>query len=163
LGQSVITRVIAVAEGVFAPGHLGELTRVVPFEMVDAVLAEAGGREQRVRKLFLSGLLNAERLRRGTRTGRRALGCFKQAVLILRWFLDGTRIAQLATDNAIGSSTTYRYLHEGIDTLAARQPDLHSALLAAKTAGHSHVNLDGTLIETDRVATPGPTAGVDLW
>jgi hypothetical protein len=113
--------------------------------------------------LFLSGLLHAERLRRGTRTGRRALGCFKQAILILRWFLDGTRIAQLATDNAIGSSTAYRYLHEGIDALASRQPDLHSALLAAKTAGHSHVNLDGTLIETDRVATPGPTAGVDLW
>jgi hypothetical protein len=113
--------------------------------------------------LFLSGLLHAERLRRGTRTGRRALGCFKQAVVILRWFLDGTRIAQLATDNAIGSSTAYRYLHEGIDALASRQPDLHSALLAAKMAGHSHVNLDGTLIETDRVATPGPTAGVDLW
>jgi hypothetical protein len=49
--HSVIARVIAVAEGVFAPGHLGELTRIVPFEMVDAVLAEAGGREQRVRKL----------------------------------------------------------------------------------------------------------------
>jgi hypothetical protein len=31
-----------VAEGVFAPGHLGELTRIVPFEMVDAVLAETG-------------------------------------------------------------------------------------------------------------------------
>ena len=29
------------AAGVFAPGHLGELTRVVPFELVDAVLAEA--------------------------------------------------------------------------------------------------------------------------
>jgi hypothetical protein len=26
-----------VAEGAFAPGHLGELTRFVPFEMVDAV------------------------------------------------------------------------------------------------------------------------------
>jgi hypothetical protein len=51
LGQSVITRVIAVAQGVFAPGHLGELTRIVPLEMVDAVLAEAGGLEQRVRKL----------------------------------------------------------------------------------------------------------------
>ncbi|MCF6467956.1 IS4 family transposase [Nonomuraea sp. MG754425] len=40
-----------VAAGVFAPGHLGELTQVVPFEMVDAVLAEAGGVERRVRRL----------------------------------------------------------------------------------------------------------------
>jgi hypothetical protein len=40
-----------VAGGVFAPGHLGELTRIVPFEMVDAVLAEAGGCEERVRVL----------------------------------------------------------------------------------------------------------------
>jgi hypothetical protein len=34
---------------VFAPGHLGELTRIVPFELADAVLEEAGGHEQRVR------------------------------------------------------------------------------------------------------------------
>ena len=30
-------------------------------------------------------------------------------------------------------------------------------------AGYSHVNIDGTLIETDRCRTPGPTPGVDLW
>jgi len=59
--------------------------------------------------LYLSGLLHAERLRRGTRRGRRALTCFRQSVLVLRWLLDGT------------------------------------------------------LIETDRVSTPGPTPGVDLW
>jgi hypothetical protein len=47
----VITRTITVAAGVFAPGHLGELTWVVPFELVDAVLEEAGGRERRVRLL----------------------------------------------------------------------------------------------------------------
>jgi hypothetical protein len=40
-----------VAEGVFAPGHLGELTQIVPFEMVDAVLADSGGTEHRLRKL----------------------------------------------------------------------------------------------------------------
>jgi hypothetical protein len=49
--QSVITRRIVVAGGVFAPGHLGELTRIVPFEMVDAVLAGCGATQQRVRKL----------------------------------------------------------------------------------------------------------------
>ncbi|MFC3994089.1 HARBI1 family protein, partial [Actinoplanes siamensis] len=42
-------------------------------------------------------------------------------------------------------------------------PSLHGALLAAKAAGHDHVNIDGILVETDRCRTPGPTAGVDLW
>jgi hypothetical protein len=34
--------------------------------------------------------------------------------------------------------------------LAARAPKLESVLLAAKTAGHDHIRIDGTLIETDR-------------
>jgi hypothetical protein len=42
--------------------------------------------------------------------------------------------------------------------LATRKPSLHGALLAAKTAGHSHVILDGTL-DRDRNVAPGPTAG----
>lgn len=54
--------------GVLAPGHLGELTRVVPFEMVDAALETAGGKEQRVRRLpsrvvvylLLAGVLFAD-------------------------------------------------------------------------------------------------------
>src|SRR5512144_2603762 len=44
--------------------------------------------------LSVSRLLATERARRGTRRGRRSLGCYRQAVLILRWFLDGTRLAQ---------------------------------------------------------------------
>ncbi|MFG2005199.1 IS4 family transposase [Spirillospora sp. NPDC048911] len=35
----------------FAPGHLGELTQIVSFDMVDAVLAEVDGLKRRVRKL----------------------------------------------------------------------------------------------------------------
>lgn len=49
--ESVITRVVRVASGRFAPGHLGELTRQVPFEMVDAVLAETGAVQRRMRTL----------------------------------------------------------------------------------------------------------------
>jgi hypothetical protein len=113
--------------------------------------------------LLVSGLLHEERLRRGTRAGRRALTPYKQAVLVLRWFLDGTRVAQLATDNDISRSTAYDYLHEGIGVLAARAPKVESALLAAKMAGHGHVGIDGTLIETDRCRMPGPTPKVDLW
>lgn len=47
----VITRVVRAAGGVFTPGHLGELTRIVPFAMVDAVLAECGRTERRARLL----------------------------------------------------------------------------------------------------------------
>ena len=46
-----ITRTITVAAGVFAPGHLGELTRIVPFELADAVLEETRTRERRLRVL----------------------------------------------------------------------------------------------------------------
>ena len=44
-----VTTTITVAAGVFAAGHLGELTRIVPFELADAVLEEEGGLERRVR------------------------------------------------------------------------------------------------------------------
>jgi hypothetical protein len=112
--------------------------------------------------VFVSEMLEAERVRRGTRKGRRSLGCFDQAVLILRWFLDATRVHQLAADNLISVKTAYRYLHEGIDVLAARAPDLREVLQTAKESGLSHVNLDGVVIPTDRVRTPGPK-GADLW
>src|SRR3954464_6192684 len=52
--ESDICRVVhevTVAGGRFAPGHLGELTRIVPFEMVDAVLASTGRVQRRVRDL----------------------------------------------------------------------------------------------------------------
>jgi DDE superfamily endonuclease len=57
---------------------------------------------------FVSALLAADRRRRRTRSRRRVLGCYRQAVLVLRWFLDGTRLAQLAADHRIGRSTAYR-------------------------------------------------------
>jgi DDE superfamily endonuclease len=112
---------------------------------------------------FLTDLLNQERVRRATRANTRALTGSQQAILILRWFLDATRIRQLASDNNIGKSTAYAYLNEGIDVLADRAPSLRSALLAAKTVGYSHINIDGTLIQTDRCSAPGPTPGVDRW
>lgn len=118
--------------------------------------------------IHLAQLLAGERRERRTRRGRRSLGPWRHAVLVLRWFLDGTRVAQLAVDNQISPSTGYRYLHEGIDVLAAAAPGLHGALLAAKLAGHTHVGLDGTLIRTDRSKAAGPSMtadgrAVDLW
>jgi transposase IS4-like protein/DDE family transposase len=68
LDKSVITRVVTVAGGRFAPGHLGELTQQVPFEMVDAMLEETCRLQRRVRDLparvvvylLLAGCLFAE-------------------------------------------------------------------------------------------------------
>ena len=51
MDKSVITRVVTVAAGRFAPGHLGELTQQVPFEMVDAVLEQTCRVQRRVRYL----------------------------------------------------------------------------------------------------------------
>ncbi len=48
---ATITDTKTLARGVFAAGHLGELTQQVPFEMVDAVLAETRTVQSRVREL----------------------------------------------------------------------------------------------------------------
>lgn len=46
-----ITDTKTVAAGVFAPGHLGELTQQIPFEMVDEALAATGRGQRRLRLL----------------------------------------------------------------------------------------------------------------
>ena len=43
--------VVTVAAGVFAPGHLGELTWYLPFELVDDVLEMTGAVQKRMRAL----------------------------------------------------------------------------------------------------------------
>ncbi|WP_216373117.1 IS4 family transposase [Streptomyces tailanensis] len=48
---TAITHSVTVAAGRFAPGHLGELTAVVPFELVDAVLEETRAVQRRLRDL----------------------------------------------------------------------------------------------------------------
>jgi len=52
--QSATTTVsheVTVAGGVFAPGHLGELTQYLPFELVDDVLSETRAIQRRLRDL----------------------------------------------------------------------------------------------------------------
>ncbi len=83
--------------------------------------------------------------------------------MVLRWFCDGVRTRQLFKDHGVSRSVGYRYLHEGIAVLAWQAPDLREALMRVRIAGYDHLIIDGTVIETDRLRTPGPTAGVDLW
>jgi DDE superfamily endonuclease len=74
-----------------------------------------------------------------------------QAKLVLRWFRDDTPMRTLAAEAELGISTGYRYLHEAIAVIAEQAPDLHDVLDRAKTERWSHLTLDGTLIEIDRV------------
>ena len=48
---TTVVRTVTVATGVFAPGHLGELTRYLPVELVDDVLAQTRTVQQRIRAL----------------------------------------------------------------------------------------------------------------
>jgi hypothetical protein len=115
---------------------------------------------------FTAKLLAAERRRRGTPAGSRALTCFGEAVLALRWFRDRTSPTALARDHGISRATAYRYLDEITEVLAAQAPDLHQALERAKELGFSHVILDGKIIPADRCKEPTVSVKgqvIDLW
>ena len=115
---------------------------------------------------FTAKLLAAERRRRGTPRGSRALTCFWQAVLGLRWFRDRTTPDALARDHGISRATAYRYLDEFIAVLAQEAPDLSEALERARDESLPHVILDGKIIEGDRcrektISVKGEV--IDLW
>jgi hypothetical protein len=115
---------------------------------------------------FVAKLLLAERRRRGTPRGSRALTCFWQAVLVLRWFRDRTAPDALARDHGISRATAYRYLDEVIEVLADEAPDLREALERAREEGLPHVILDGTVIACDRCKEPAISVKgevIDLW
>ncbi|MFF5333652.1 transposase family protein [Streptomyces sp. NPDC013181] len=111
---------------------------------------------------FLARLLAAHRWRIGTPKGSRALGPFRQAVLVLCWFREPGCVHCLARDAGVSQATGYRYLHEGIDVLAEKAPELHEVLSRCQREGMTHVILDGTLIESDRLAGMRDN-GNDWW
>lgn len=110
----------------------------------------------------VSGWLQAHRRRVDARPWQRAATCWTQAVLVLRWFKDGTDVRLLARDARISVATAYRYLHEAIDVIAAQAPDLPEVLAAGRQAGWAYVCVDGTLITSTRTSTRS-VAGHDLW
>jgi hypothetical protein len=115
---------------------------------------------------YLGRLLHAERRERGTRTGTRALTCYAQAVLGLRWFRQNTDITALARDHGISRATGYRYLDEVVTVLAEQAPELHEALQQAKNEGLAHVILDGKIFSADRLAektTSVKGEQIDRW
>ncbi len=115
---------------------------------------------------FVAKLLAAERRHRGTPAGSRALTCYWEAVLALRWFRDRTSPGALARDHGISRATAYRYVDEVTEVLAEQAPDLHQALERAKDTGLSHVILDGKIIPVDRCKEPTISVKgqvIDLW
>ncbi len=115
---------------------------------------------------FVAGLLRAERRARGTRKGTRRLTCRKQALFTIAWFRDKPNITRHGAAFGLSQSTTYRYLHEAIDVLAHRAPDLHQALEKAVADGLPHLEMDGKIFATDRcrhktVSVKGET--IDAW
>jgi DDE superfamily endonuclease len=115
---------------------------------------------------FVAGLLLAERRRRGTPRGSRALTCFWQAVPGLRWFRDRTAPEALARDHGVSRASAYRYLDEVITVLAGQGPELRQALERARHQGLPHVILDGTVIPCDRCKEPALSVKgevIDLW
>jgi hypothetical protein len=101
----------------------------------------------------LSGLLAEHRHQIGTRTGRRALSCTRQALLALIWFRKDDDLSQLATSFGISRATAYRYRDEAVKVLAATTPRLHDALSQAATDGYTYIILDGKVFTSDRCAT----------
>src|SRR3954452_4020336 len=115
---------------------------------------------------YLGRLLAAERQRRGTRTGTRALTCFYQALMVLVWFRKGEDVTLLGVGFGLSRATAYRYRDEGIAVLAAQAQDLHTALRRVASDGWSHVILDGKLFDCDRltettISVKGET--IDAW
>jgi hypothetical protein len=110
----------------------------------------------------VAGWLQAHRRRVDARSWQRAATCWTQAVLVLRWFKDATKLHLLARDAQISQATAYRYLHEAIDVIAAQAPDLHEVLKAGRQQGWAFVSLDGTLIESTRCRAKSEN-GHDVW
>lgn len=88
--------------------------------------------------LHVTALLRAHRGRTGTRPGRRAGTARTQAKLVLRWFRDAAAMRILTAEAGIPISTSYRYLHEGIEVIAEQAPDLHNVLDRAKREGGTY-------------------------
>ncbi len=106
--------------------------------------------------------LAAHRRQHDRRPWQRAATVHRQAVLVLRWFKERTDVRVLARDAGVSIATGYRYLHEGIDVIAANAPELSEVLSRGVEDGWAFVCLDGTLIATDRVSAKS-ASGHDSW
>lgn len=111
----------------------------------------------------VAGWLATHRRAHDARPKQRAATVHRQAILVLRWLKDATRVRLLARDAEISIATAYRYLHEALDVIADHAPDLADVLDQAIEEEWGYVCLDGTLIPIDNCTTINPKSGHDLW
>jgi hypothetical protein len=105
---------------------------------------------------FSPGCSTGHRRRIGTPKGSRALGSFRQAVLVLRWFRERSCVHCLARDAGISQATGYCYLHEGVDVLAEQAPDMHRVLAECRKRG-----MNGPRVYLRHRRPPGPGRHAD--
>src|SRR4051794_19943778 len=100
----------------------------------------------------VTGWIARHRRRPGARPAQRAGTVHTQVTLVLRWLRHRLDLRTLALQARISIATADRYLHEGLDVIAAHAPDLAQVLAEAHRTGVLFLCLDGTLIPTDRIA-----------
>ncbi len=100
----------------------------------------------------VTGWIAQHRRRPGSRPAQRAGTVHVQVALALRWLRHRLDLRTLALQARVSIATAYRYLHEGLDVIAAHAPDLARVLADARRSGVVFLCLDGTVIPTDRVA-----------
>ena len=103
---------------------------------------------------FAAGIIRRHRASIGSRW--RKLNSGQQALLVLECLRKGETFAELAAGFGVGMATAWRHVTETVALLAARAPQLRTAIRDASRAGYAYVVLDGTLIPVDRVAADRP-------
>ena len=76
----------------------------------------------------MTGWVAPRRRRPGARPAQRAGTVHAQVVLVLRWLRHRLDLRTLALQARVSIATAYRYLHEGLDVIAAHAPALHDVL-----------------------------------
>ena len=75
---------------------------------------------------------------------------------------EGARVPDAGRDAGLQKSAAYDYFHHAAAVIAAEAPELRDVLQRARDEGWSHLTLDGTLIETDRLREKNDN-GYDAW
>src|SRR3954466_8539033 len=76
----------------------------------------------------VTGWIARHRRRPGSRPAQRAGTVHTQVVLVLRWLRHRLDLRTLAGAAGLSTATGYRYLHEGLDVIAAHAPALGALL-----------------------------------
>lgn len=102
----------------------------------------------------MSNLIRAHRRELGSVW--RKLNPGQQALLVLVYLRKGEPFAEVGAGFDVSTTTSWRYVNETVELLAARVPKLRAALRKAKREGMAYVITDGTLIPIDRIPLRGP-------